>query len=143
MARYKHIDRNPRFIPVVLDAQLMTGSFEYALDYLIDHELDLSRFDVHYKNDDTGAPAYAPSVLLKIVLHNSKLRKQNIAIYLKILFLTRTTIGAFVQQGKRCTATVVDALSAAGCITDSRATKPTARAAHNAKDVYVHLIKPR
>lgn len=68
MARYKQIDRNPRFIPVVLDAQLMAGSFEYALDYLIDHELDLSHFDTHYKNDDTGAPAYAPSVLLKIVL---------------------------------------------------------------------------
>ena len=68
MARYKLIDRNPKFIPVVLDAQLMAGSFEYALDYLIDHELDLSRFDSHYKNDDTGAPAYAPAVLLKIVL---------------------------------------------------------------------------
>jgi transposase len=68
MARYKHIDRNPKFIPVVLDAQLVAGSFEYALDYLIDHELDLSRFDTHYKNDDTGASAYAPSVLLKIVL---------------------------------------------------------------------------
>lgn len=68
MARYKHIDRNPKFIPVVLDAQLMTGSFEYALVYLIDHELDPSRFDFHYKNDDTGAPVYAPSVLLKIVL---------------------------------------------------------------------------
>lgn len=68
MARYKHIDRNPKFIPVVLEAQLMADSFEYALDYLIDHELDLTRFDVHNKNDDTGAPAYAPSLLLKIVL---------------------------------------------------------------------------
>ena len=68
MAHYKLIDRNPKFIPVVLDAQLMAGSFEYALDYLIDHQLDLSRFDSHYKNDDTGAPACAPAVLLKIVL---------------------------------------------------------------------------
>lgn len=68
MARYKIIDRNPKFIPVVLDAQLMAGSFEYALDYLIDHELDLSRFDTRYKNDDNGAPAYAPAVMLKIVL---------------------------------------------------------------------------
>ncbi len=68
MARYKIIDRNPKFIPVVLDAQLMPGSFEYALDYLIDHELDWSRFDTRYKNDDNGAPAYAPAVMLKIVL---------------------------------------------------------------------------
>ena len=31
MARYKVVDRNPRFLPVILDAQLMVGSFEYAL----------------------------------------------------------------------------------------------------------------
>lgn len=68
MARYKVIDRNPKFIPVVLDAQLMPGSFEYALDYLIDNEIDLSHFDTRYNNDDTGAPAYAPAVMLKIVL---------------------------------------------------------------------------
>ena len=33
MARYKIVDRSPRFLPVVLDAQLMSGSFEYALDF--------------------------------------------------------------------------------------------------------------
>ena len=48
MARYKVIDRSPRFLPVVLDAQLMPGSFEYALDYLVDNELDLSRLDERY-----------------------------------------------------------------------------------------------
>jgi len=42
MARYKVVDRGPRSLPVVLDAQLLPGSFEFALDYLIDHELDLS-----------------------------------------------------------------------------------------------------
>ena len=30
MARYKIVDRSPRFLPVVLEAQLMSGSFEYA-----------------------------------------------------------------------------------------------------------------
>lgn len=40
MARYRPVDRSPRFIPVVLDAQIQPGSFEYALDYLVDHELD-------------------------------------------------------------------------------------------------------
>src|ERR1039458_9713474 len=68
MARYKKIDRSPKFLSVVLDAQLMAGSFEYALDYLIDNEIDLSGFDARYNNDDTGAPAYDPAVMLKIVL---------------------------------------------------------------------------
>lgn len=68
MARYKIVDRNPKFIPVVLDAQLMPGSFEYALDFLVDNELDLSRFYARYKNDETGAPAYSPAVMIKLIL---------------------------------------------------------------------------
>lgn len=55
MARYKLIDRSPRFLPVVLDAQLMKGSFEYALGYLIDHEFDLGVLDRRYRNDTTGS----------------------------------------------------------------------------------------
>ncbi len=68
MARYKIVDRSPRLLLVVLDAQLMAGSFEYALDYLIDKEIDLSGIAKRYRNDETGAPAYDPAVLLKIVL---------------------------------------------------------------------------
>ena len=68
MARYKIVDRSPRLLPIVLDAQLMEGSFEYALDYLVDHEIDLSELERRYRNDETGAPAYDPAVLLKIVL---------------------------------------------------------------------------
>jgi transposase len=68
MARYKVVDRSPRFLPIVLEAQLVAGSFEYALDYLIDQEIDLSELDRRYRNDDTGAPAYDPAVMLKIVL---------------------------------------------------------------------------
>jgi len=68
MARYKVVDRSPRFLPVVLDAQLLPGSFEFALDYLIDHELDLSALGHRYRNDASGAPAYAPAVMLKIIL---------------------------------------------------------------------------
>jgi hypothetical protein len=58
MARYKHIDTSPRLIPVDLERQLLPGTFEYALNYLVDHELDLSGFDARYKNDLTGATAY-------------------------------------------------------------------------------------
>lgn len=68
MARYKIVDRSPRFLPIVLDAQLMAGSFEYALDYLIDNEVDLTEIAKRYCNDETGAPAYDPAVMLKIVL---------------------------------------------------------------------------
>ena len=68
MARYKPVDRSPKFIPVVLDAQIQHCSFEYALDYLVDNELDLSALHARYHNDLTGAPAYDPAVLLKIVL---------------------------------------------------------------------------
>jgi transposase len=68
MARYRVVDRSPKFIPVVLDAQIQPGSFEYALDYLVDHELDLGALHARYNNDLTGAPAYDPAVLLKIVL---------------------------------------------------------------------------
>jgi transposase len=68
MARYKTIDTSPRFIAVDLERQLLPGTFEHALNYLVDHQLDLSRFDTRYKNDLTGASAYPPAMLLKVVL---------------------------------------------------------------------------
>ncbi|MGZ5234404.1 MAG: transposase [Burkholderiales bacterium] len=68
MARYKVVDRSPRFLPISLEAQLMVGSFEHALDVLVDEELELSAFERWYHNDETGAPAYDPAVMLKIVL---------------------------------------------------------------------------
>jgi len=68
MARYKHIDTSPRFLAVDLERQLLPGTFEHALNYLVDRELDLHRFDRRYKNDYTGASAYPPAMLLKVVL---------------------------------------------------------------------------
>ena len=68
MARYKATDRSPRFLPVDLAAQLVPGSFEHALDYLIDTEIDVSGIAKRYVNDETGAPAYDPALMLKIVL---------------------------------------------------------------------------
>ncbi len=68
MARYKPIDTSPRFIAVDLQTQLLPGTFEHALNHLVDRELDLSRFDARYKNDLTGASAYPPAMLLKVVL---------------------------------------------------------------------------
>jgi transposase len=68
MARYKSIDRNPRLLPVVLSEQIQPGTFEFALDHLVDNELDLSALDARFCNDETGASAYDPRVMLKIVL---------------------------------------------------------------------------
>lgn len=68
MAPYKHIETSPRFIAVELEQQLQPGTFEHALNHLVDHELDLSCFDTRYKNDLTGASAYPPAMLLKVVL---------------------------------------------------------------------------
>lgn len=68
MARYKLIDRSPRFLPVVLSEQIQPGTFEFTLDWLGDHDLDLSALDARFDDDQTGAPAYDPRVMLKIVL---------------------------------------------------------------------------
>jgi transposase len=68
MARYKVVDRSPRFLPVVLSDQIQPGTFEFALDHLVDNELDLSALDARFNNDETGARAYDPRVMLKIVL---------------------------------------------------------------------------
>lgn len=68
MARYKPIDLSPRFLAVDLEKQLLPGSFEHALNHLVDHHFDLSPFDARYCNDLAGAAAYPPGMLLKIVL---------------------------------------------------------------------------
>ena len=69
MARYKDYDYGQmKMIPVSFERQILPGSFEYSLSYLIDNELDLTAFDQHYNNDDNGRPAYDPRLLLKIVI---------------------------------------------------------------------------
>ena len=68
MARYKHIDTSPRFLAVDLQRQLLPGTFEHALNHLLDRQMDLSCFDTRYCNDETGAAAFPPAMLLKVVL---------------------------------------------------------------------------
>lgn len=75
MARYKPRDAHlSKLLPVRFSEQILPGSFEFALNWLIDHEVDLSVFDARFSNDDGGAPAYDPGVLLKIVLHGSAMK---------------------------------------------------------------------
>jgi len=68
----------PKFIPydpnqskmVVINYadQLQAGTFEFAINHIIDHKLDLSIFYPRYQNDAGGRPAYDPAILLKIIL---------------------------------------------------------------------------
>jgi hypothetical protein len=68
MARYKYIDTSPRLLPVDLSQQLLPGTFEHAVNHLLNGPIDLSHFDARFRNDETGAPAYPPAMLLKVVL---------------------------------------------------------------------------
>jgi transposase len=70
MAKYKEYDYSQgKIIPIHFDKQILPGTFEYSLHYLIDNEIDLSIFDLRYRNEETGAPAYDPAILLKIILY--------------------------------------------------------------------------
>lgn len=112
MARYKPIDLSPKVVTVDFTQQILPGTFEYALCYLIDHELDLSGFAQRYRNDDGGAPAYAPALVLKIILlaYSRGLvssRAMESACRQNVLFMAVcggatphfTTLAAFVSSG--------------------------------------------
>jgi len=57
-----------KFIPIDFSAQIIPGTFEYALAHIVDNHLDLSGFESWFNNDKGGAAAYSPSVMLKIIL---------------------------------------------------------------------------
>ena len=70
MGRFKHYDYGQmKMLPVSFEQQILPGTFEYTLNHLIDHEIDLRVFAQRYRNDETGAPAYDPAILLKIILY--------------------------------------------------------------------------
>lgn len=70
MARFKHYDyEQMKMLPVSFAQQILPGTFEYTLNHLIDHEIDLTVFEHRYRNDETGAPAYDPAILLKVMLY--------------------------------------------------------------------------
>jgi len=69
MARYKPYDYNQALLlPVCLQDQLIPGTLEFAIHTLVESRMDASVFDSQFNNDDTGRLAYAPKVLLKVVL---------------------------------------------------------------------------
>lgn len=69
MARYKAYDaKQVTLIPVSFPDQILPGSFEYALNEIIDEHIDRRPFEARYQNDETGCLAYDPAILLKIVV---------------------------------------------------------------------------
>ncbi len=69
MANYEpDLSCQNKFIPINFSEQILPGTFEYALCYIVENKLDLSGFDAWYNNDKTGAAAYPPTVMLKIIL---------------------------------------------------------------------------
>jgi transposase len=111
MARFKPVHRGLKLLPVDFDKQVLPGSFEHALCYLVDHQFDLGGFHARYRNDVEGAPAYDPAVLLKIILlaYSRGLvgsRRIEAACRENVLFIAVsgdsqphfTTLAAFVSQ---------------------------------------------
>src|SRR3954465_2761536 len=69
MARYKPYDLNQsKMIPLSYADQIVEGSFEHALNEIVEEHLDLTVFEKGYANTKRR-PAYDPRVLLKVVLY--------------------------------------------------------------------------
>jgi len=70
MARYKPYSyEQGQMIPIQFEKQILPESFEYAINYIVEHVLDTNAFVQRIKNDETGAPAYDPKILLKIIFY--------------------------------------------------------------------------
>ena len=69
MAKYREYSpKQTRLLPVALSNQIQPGTIEHSINYLVDHHINLSVFDSRYNNDETGAPAIDPAILLKVIL---------------------------------------------------------------------------
>jgi len=56
------------FVAISQADQIQIGTFEHAIQHLIDNKLDLTHFNKRYNNANGGAAAYNPAILLKIIL---------------------------------------------------------------------------
>lgn len=69
MAKYKPYNYDQMvMIPINLKEQLEPGTLEYAIHELVEKKIDTSIFEERFENDETGAPAFSPKILLKIIL---------------------------------------------------------------------------
>jgi transposase len=98
-------------IPINLSEQLLSGTFEFTLNELMDNQIDLCSFDKWYNNEKRGPQAFHPAVMLKIILYAYSKgilssRKIEYACKMNIIFMAlsgeahpaHSTIAAFVSQ---------------------------------------------
>ncbi len=74
----------PRFIPynyqqdtmvvINFDDQILPGTFEHALHYLIECKVDLSKFHGAYRNTHEGRPVIDPAILLNWIMKQEGLQ---------------------------------------------------------------------
>ncbi|QIK38711.1 transposase [Caldichromatium japonicum] len=55
-------------LPISLENQILPGSLEHTIHEVVEKHMDLSVFDQRYNNDETGATAIHPKILLKVIL---------------------------------------------------------------------------
>jgi len=69
MARYKDYSYTQGImVPIDFSRQIVPGTLEHTIHWLVDNKINLAEIEKKYKNDGTGAPAYDPRILLKILL---------------------------------------------------------------------------
>ena len=69
MARFKPYKYDQMvMVPVSFQNQLEPGTFEHTINELVEHHIDLSVFEGRYQNDNNGARAIHPKLLLKVIL---------------------------------------------------------------------------
>src|SRR3974390_1594095 len=69
MPHYKHYDYDQSLLlPVNFSEQIIPGTLEYTIHYLVEEKIDITPLEERFCNEKTGAPAYDPKILLKIVL---------------------------------------------------------------------------
>ena len=69
MAKYKPNNEDQMvMLPISLQDQLVPGTLDYTINEVVEKHIDLSVFDARYKNDEIGAAAIHPKILLKVIL---------------------------------------------------------------------------
>lgn len=69
MAKFKPLHENQLvMLPISLQDQLVPGTLEHTLSQLVENHIELSVFELRYNNDENGAAAIHPKILLKVVL---------------------------------------------------------------------------
>ena len=111
MARYKDRSQDNIMVSINLSQQLLPGTFEFTVNEIVDHQIDLSVFDQFYDNDAAGPKAYSPQAMLKLILYAYSKgllssRKIEAACRSSVIFMAlsgeaspdHATIASFVSQ---------------------------------------------